>query len=135
VGAFWLLLLCLFLGPAGIGGSAMAAAALQTSGAPCPCEGEAHHGHEAGHEEHAEADPCDNESERDFRQGDSEPCQDGCPDGCPDCGCCVGIAMAVVLLPAASGAPAWTSARWVAPVIEPARGARSRVFRPPRSPA
>ena len=132
VAALWLLVVSVFLGPAGLGGSAFASGA-KTCGVSCPCDEAGHDDHADEHDEHAEAEPCDDEAAADSDHNSGEPCKDECPDDCPNCGCCLGIAMAVLPLPVTSSAVGCTSARTIAPVDAPASGACTGVFRPPRS--
>ena len=133
VSALWLLVVSVFFGPAGLGGSTGFAATLQTCGASCPCDDAVHDDHVGDHEEHAEADPCDEDVGRDSEHDDGDPCEDECPEDCPNCGCCLGITMAVLPLPVSSSAPSCTSVRMLAPADAPASGTCSGVFRPPRT--
>lgn len=120
--AVWLLALCVFLGPTG-GGSA----ALATTGeVSCPCD-DAKSDHIGDHD-----DPCDEGAGGEAHEA-GDPCEDECPDGCPDCGCCPGIAMAVLPQPLRSGTASRMPARMLAPIQTPASGTGSCVFRPPRS--
>ena len=128
VAACWLLMVSVFFGPAGLGGSTFASAS-ETCGASCPCDEAAHDPHA---NERAKADPCGNDAAANLDHDDSEPCKNDCPDDCPSCGCCVGIAMAVLPLAATSGAVRCTSARMLSPVDATASGACAGVFRPPR---
>lgn len=131
--ALWLLVVSVFLGPAGLGGSIAFASPSRTCGVSCPCDDEVGDPHAGDHEEHAGADPCDDEGDADSEHQGSDPCQDDCPDECPNCGCCLGVAMAVLPLSVTSGAVTSASARMFAPVDAPASGACTGVFRPPRS--
>lgn len=132
--AFWLLVVCVFLGPAGIGSSVAFASTSVTCGVSCPCDDEVRAPHVGDHEEHGDADPCDDngDAENSEHQG-SDPCQDDCPDDCPNCGCCLGVAMAILPLSITSSAVTSASARMFAPVDAPASGPCTGVFRPPRS--
>lgn len=140
VAASWLLVVSVFFGPAGLGGSAAFAASAKPCGVSCPCDDAApadeHAGEHAGeHEEHADPGPCDDDdghAEPEHEAGD--PCQDECPDDCPHCGCCLGVAMAVLSLPVISLPVSCCSARTLAPADTPASGACTGVFRPPRLP-
>lgn len=132
VAALWLLVASVFFGPAGLGGSAFGSAN-KTCGVSCPCDEAAHDDHADKHDEHAEADPCADDAAADLDQDDGDPCKGECPDDCPKCGCCLGIAMAVLLLPVTSSAVGCTSSCMLAPVDAPASGACTGVFRPPRS--
>ena len=135
VAALWLLVVSVFFGPAGLGGSAAFASANKTCGVSCPCDDAGHddradeHDEHDEHYEHAEADPCDDEAAADSDHDDGDPCK----DDCPNCGCCLGIAMAVLPLQVTSSRSTCTSARMLAPTDAPASGAGSGVFRPPRS--
>jgi len=134
VAALWLLVVSVFFGPAGLGGSAAFASANKTCGVSCPCDEAAHDDHADDHDDHAEAEACDDDAAADSEHGDDgDPCKDECPDDCPNCGCCLGIAMAVLPLPVTSSRATCTSARVLAPTDAPASGAGSGVFRPPRS--
>lgn len=130
VAALWLLVVSVFFGPAGLGGSAAFASAsvAKPCGVSCPCDDAAHDRQPGDHEEHADDDDGAHAG-----QDDGEPCKDECPDDCPNCGCCLGVAMAVLPLPVTSGATACASARVLSPVDSPANGACTGVFRPPRS--
>lgn len=132
VAAVWLLVVCVFFGPAGLGGSSFAAAS-KTCGVSCPCDEAGHGDHADEREEHAEAAPCDDDAAADSDHDDGDPCGDECPDDCPNCGCCLGVAMAVLPRPVTSSAAGCTSARVPGPVDAPASGACTGVFRPPRS--
>ena len=118
----WLLVVFVLLGSAGFGGSGALAGASMTCGVSCPCEEAVHDVHTGEHEEHAEAD-----------RSDDARCQDECPDDCPKCGCCLGVAMAVISLPMTSSAASCPSARNFAAVDASASRACGGVFRPPRS--
>ena len=133
VAAVWLLVVSVFFGPAGLGGSTGFAASSKSCGASCPCDDAAVDDHEGDHAEHAEADPCDDDVHADSEHDDGDPCKDECPDDCPNCRCCPGIAMAVLPLPVASSTATCTSSRMLAPIDAPASGACTDVFRPPRS--
>ncbi len=134
VAALWLLVMSLFFGPAGLGGSAAFASANETCGVSCPCDAAAPEDDAGDPADHAEADPSGDEAAADSERGDEDtPCKDECPDDCPHCGCCPGIAMAVLPLPVTSSRATCTSARMLAPLDAPASGAGSGVFRPPRS--
>jgi len=129
----WLLVVSVSFGPAGLGGSAAFASAHKTCGVSCPCDEAAQDGHADEHDEHAEANPDDDAAADSEHGDDGDPCKDECPDDCPNCGCCLGIAMAVLPLPVASSKATCTSARMLAPTDAPASGADRGVFRPPRS--
>lgn len=127
--ALWLLVVCVFVGPAGLGGSIAFASPSRTCGVSCPCDDGDRHA-----DEHADAAPCDDDADADSEHQGSDPCQDDCPDDCPNCSCCLGVAMAVLpLLSVTSGAVTSASMRMFAPVDAPAIGACTGVFRPPRS--
>ncbi len=129
VAALWLLIVSVTVGP--VVPSVFASAA-KTCGVSCPCD-EAHDDHAGGHDDHAEADPCDDDAAPDSDHDDGDPCKGECPDDCPNCGCCLGIAMAVLPLPVTSSGATCTSARMHTPIDAPPSGAASGVFRPPRS--
>lgn len=131
--ALWLLVVSVLLGPAGLGSSVAFTSPSRTCGVSCPCDDEVRDSHAGDHEEHAGADPCDDDGGEDSEHQGSEPCQDDCPDDCPNCGCCLGVAMAVLPLSVTSSAVTSASARMFAPVDAPASGACTGVFRPPRS--
>ncbi|MCX4242581.1 hypothetical protein [Paraliomyxa miuraensis] len=134
VAASWLLVVCVFFGPAGLGGSAAFAAVTKPCGISCPCDevvgdADADPGDEPG-----EAAPRrDTDEPIDDDPSDDEPGEDECPDDCPSCGCCLGVAMAVLSFPATSFTTSCSSLRALAPVDAPASGAQTGVFRPPRS--
>lgn len=127
--ALWLLVVCVFLGPAGLGGSVGFASTSRTCGVCCPCDDEVRD----PHEEPASAAPCDDDGDADSEHQGTDPCRDDCPDDCPNCGCCVGVAMAVLPLSVTSSAVSSAPARTLAPVDAPASGASTGIFRPPRS--
>jgi hypothetical protein len=131
--ALWLLVVCVFLGPAGLGGSIAFASPSRTCAVSCPCDEEVRDPHAGDHEEHADAEPCDDDGDADSEHQGSDPCQDDCPDDCPNCGCCLGVAMAVLPLSVASSAVTSAPARTLAPIDAPASGSSTGVFRPPRS--
>lgn len=133
VAALWLLVVSVFFGPAGLGGSAAFASASKTCGVSCPCDEAGHDDHGDEHDDHADADPCSDDGAADADHDDGDPCKDECPDDCPNCGCCLGVAMVVLPLPVTSSRATCTSARMLAPIDAPASGAGSGVFRPPRS--
>jgi hypothetical protein len=133
--AVWSLVVAVLFGPAGLGGSA-ALASSKTCGASCPCDEAVHGDNDGTHEQHVEDDPCDDLCDDDRAHAghaDGEPCEDECPDDCSNCGCCLGIAMAVLSKPVTSSATSCASARMLSPVDAPANGARTGIFRPPRS--
>lgn len=130
--ALWLLVVCVFLGPAGLGGSVAFASPSRTCGVSCPCD-EGGDPHAGDHDEHAGADPCDDDGDAGPEHQGNDPCQDDCPNDCPNCGCCLGVAMAVLPLSVTSSAVTSASARMFAPVDAPASSACTGVFRPPRS--
>ena len=130
--AMWLLVVSVFIGPAGLGGSAAWASSSKTCGASPPCDEAVHDGNDGAREQHPEADPCDDDGAHAGRD-DGEPCKDECPDDCPSCGCCLGVAMAVLPVPVTSSVTSWATARVLSPVDAPASGACTGVFRPPRS--
>ncbi len=132
VAAFWLLTVSVFFGPAGLGGPTGFAATSKSCDVSCPCDEAVHDDHAGDDDEQAEAEPCDDDG-ADSEHDDGDPCEDECPDDCPSCGCCLGIAMAVLPLPVTSSAATWSSVRMLAPVDVRASGARAGVFRPPRS--
>lgn len=147
--ALLLLVVSVLLGPAGFAGSAAWASAAKTCGVSCPCDdvgpseyvGEDIHGHGDEHhgDAHAETESRDSHGDDTGHCGDadngddSEPCEDECPESCPNCGCCVGVAVAVLPLPMTSSATLWTSARTLVFADTLASGAGASVFRPPRS--
>ncbi|MBK8481691.1 MAG: hypothetical protein IPL40_11010 [Proteobacteria bacterium] len=112
-----LLAVGVFFGPAGLGGSPGFVASSSTCGLSCPCV-EAAQVERAGDRVEAAA---------------ADSGEDACPGDCPQCGCCLGLAMAVLPLPLTSSAVGWTAARRLAPIDAPASGAGAAVFRPPRS--
>lgn len=121
LGAWWLLVVSVFLGPAGLSGSvALTSASAATScGAFCPCD--------EGVDDHESSDDA-GETEH----ADNGPCRDGCPDGCPNCDCCRGAAMAIFPVALASSAASWVSERRFSPPSVTANGSGIGVFRPPR---
>lgn len=138
--ALWLLVGLVFLGPAGLGGSAGFAATASACGSSCPCD--------AAPEEHADSHSSDHGGERDehaacersgadgdtcAEHGDDEPCRDQCPEDCPNCGCCLGVAMAVLTLPATSSSTACTRAPTLTSGHALTNGAHTDIFRPPRA--
>jgi hypothetical protein len=133
VAALWLLVVSVFFGPAGLGGSTGFAATSKTCGASCPCDETVHDDRAGDLEEHAEVDPCEDDVEGDSEHDDGDTCKDECPEDCPNCRCCLGMAMAVFPLSVTSSTAICTSARMLAPVGAPASGTFTGVFRPPRS--
>jgi hypothetical protein len=132
VAAVWLLVVSVFFGPAGLGGSFAFAVASKPCGVLCPCDAAAHGGHAAEHDELAD-DPCAHHHDADSEHEDSAPCEDECPDGCPDCRCCLDVAMAVIQLELPTNPPSSASARTLAPTDASPSGAGTDVFRRPRS--
>lgn len=134
VAALWLLVVSVFFGPAGLGGSLAFASGSKTCGASCPCDKASHDDCVDDQDEHAVApDPCTPEQKAEAEaKSDSPPCEDQCPDDCPNCGCCHGVAMAVLPLPIPSAPLPSTPVRMMAPPDAAAIGARTAVFRPPR---
>lgn len=128
----WLLVVSVFSGPAGLGGSAGLAAFTKSCGVSCPCDGADREDHEGEAERQVEAEPCDDDLDADSGHDAGKPCEGECPDDCPNCGCGLGVAMAVLSRPVTSGATPCTSARMSAPVDPPSSGACDGVFRPPR---
>jgi hypothetical protein len=129
VPALWLLVLCVFCGPVGLGASSAFADASKPCGKSCPCDEERHAEHA---DEKSASSPCDDDHDPDD-QGEGAPCDDGCPDGCPNCGCCVGIAMAAVPPAVALAGFPSVSSRVHAQTDVRSSGARTGIFRPPRS--
>lgn len=134
VAALCLLVVSVCFGPGGLGGSAAFASANTPCGVSCPCDEAGHDDHENEQkDDHADADPCDDDVGADPEHGDDgDPCKDECPDDCPNCGCSLGVAMAVLPLPVISRSVGHSSARMLAPVDVPGSGACTAVFRPPR---
>ena len=131
--AVWLLVVSVLFGPAGLGASAALAAASKTCGVSCPCDEAGHDDHIDVHGEGADANPCAGEHATEPVHDVGDPCNDECPEDCPDCGCCLGAAMPMILVPAAPGGRPSMSARTGAKVDSPASGVCAAFFRPPRS--
>ncbi|MGD8859549.1 MAG: hypothetical protein PVI30_06020 [Myxococcales bacterium] len=112
----WLLEACVLLGPVGPGSSVAFAGVAEPCGVSCPCDGN-------DGSLQTSADGHD----------DGEPCEDACPDDCPSCGCCPGLAVAVVPVPDTSDAPGCVAAPVPVRLEVLATGACSGVFRPSRS--
>lgn len=130
--ALWLLVVSVLLGPAGLGSSVAFASPSKTCGVSCPCDDGARDAHAGDHDEHAAADPCDDDGGADSRHLGSEPRPDDCPDDCHDCGCCLAVAMALLPVSVTWRAVTSASARTLAPIDAPAAGALTSLFRPPR---
>lgn len=132
VAALLLLTVCLCLG-LGRFGAAAAFAASGVSDAPCPCAG-APQGSQAQAREAAVDscdDPCDEAGAASCAQGD--PCQHDCSDTCPTCACSLGGALAVLPFGVTTDTITWAVAGVFVSIDAPARGSRTRVFRPPRT--
>lgn len=135
IAASWLLVVCVFFGPAGLGGAEALANTLQPCGISCPCDETASADHPEDHDgcdcngEIGSTPPSEGVDDHDH----GAPCQDDCSDDCPNCGCCLGVALAVLPVPMTSTiAPSKSLARMNAPADAPGNGARTGVFRPPR---
>ena len=129
VPALWLLVLCVLCGPVGLGASSAFADASKPCGKSCPCDEQVHAEHA---DEKSASSPCDDPHDPED-QGEDTPCNDDCPDDCANCSCCVGIAMAAVPPSAAMAGLLSVSSRVHARTDVPSNGARTGVFRPPRS--
>lgn len=128
VAGFWLVMLCVFLGPLGIG-SSVATASLKTCGGSCPCD-------EDQWAEHAEAESNSSDdgcAANGIDHQEEAPCDDECPDACPECSCCPGLTAGIVPSFAPTVSCSVFSSKVIAPLDAPAAGALSGVFRPPRS--
>jgi hypothetical protein len=112
VAASWLLVMCVLVGPAVLGGSVASATSAEACGPACP---------------------CDDGDVDDAGRDEGGPCQDNCPDDCPNCACGVGVAMALLPLPVLSRAMSRASTRMIAPVDAPTKSTGGGVFRPPRA--
>ena len=123
----WLLALCLFFGPAGVGTSTALAAAMPEACDPGCCDevAQAHEAHEA--EAH---DDCEDACEGDC---EDDPCEDACPEGCHECSCCFSVAVELDCVPQVGPARASAVLSTPEPHSRPASGTSGSVFRPPRS--
>ena len=138
-----LLAVCVWLGPAGVGGTPAFAAAARACGASCPCDedgGEAHvedgneHGGHVGDDDPAQIEGAagDGEPAADPKPAGDDPSEDACPDDCPSCGCGFGVALAVIPLGLPTALRSFRAAHGLARRDAPASGAGSGVFRPPK---
>lgn len=114
--AVWLLVVSVFLGPAGIGSAS--AIGVEACGVLCPCD------------EAREADPCDDEEATHEHEHEGEAPDETCFNDCSGCTPGVTLATAAMLVTAA---PASAPDLALAPSDAPTTGVYTGVFRPPRS--
>lgn len=107
--AVWLLVMFMFLGPAGPGGAL--AFGSQACGDSCPCDEDAEEEHE-----------------------DGTPSADECPEDCPSCGCSLGVALTRVAWSMPTTPPPSSPNLTPPPSNATATGMGRGVFRPPRAP-
>jgi hypothetical protein len=122
----WLLALCLFFGPAGVGTSSALAAAMPDDCDPGCCDEV-----QEAHEDEAH-DDCEGEEEE-LHADDSEPCEDACPDSCHECSCCFSVAVELDCIPQVGSARVSNCSGTSPPHAAPASRSEGSVFRPPRS--
>jgi hypothetical protein len=119
--AVWLLVMFMFLGPAGPG--AASAFGSEACGDSCPCD-------EPQVAEHDD-DGCNEEAADEHEDGTSP--DDECPEDCPSCGCSPGVALTMVALTMPTTSPPSSPNLTTSPSNAAATGIGTGVFRPPRS--
>jgi hypothetical protein len=124
--AVWLLMLSMFLDPAGWRESS--AFGPKSCEAACPCD-------EAPLEQEEDHDDCDDEHDEQPAGHDEQPAghDEQCPDDCPSCGCGPGVAMTIVAVTLPTTSLPSSSEGMLVQADAPTSGVRSGVFRPPRS--
>jgi hypothetical protein len=123
--AIWLLMLSVFLDPAGWrAASAFGRLPSMPCEVSCPCD-------EAPHED----DDCDDEHDEhdDGRADEHDDDDEQCPDGCTSCSCGPGVAMTMMAVTLPTRSLPSSPERMLVQMDAPTSGVRSGVFRPPRS--
>lgn len=118
--AVWLLVMFVFVGPAGLG--AASASGSEACSDSCPCDEPQPADHDDG---------CD--EELDGHDDEGTPPDDECPEDCPSCGCNSGVALTMVALTMPTTAPPSSPDLMLPPPDAAATGMGTGVFRPPRS--
>lgn len=127
--AVWLVVVSVFLGPAGLGSVSGSAIVANACGVLCPCDEPQQAEHDDDHDEHGSVDPCADEEEA-AHEHEGESPDEACFDDCSGCAPGVTLATAAVLVVASLASSPELA---LAPSDAPTTGVCTGVFRPPRS--